>query len=59
MTETPVPNQPCFICQSTEHLGEQCPIVPIMREKLAEQANVVSQFKPPTKAPYGSTYNPN
>ena len=22
MTDTPVPNKPCFICQSTEHLGE-------------------------------------
>ena len=46
MTETPVPNKPCFICQSTKHLGEQCPIVPTMREMLVEQANVVGQFKP-------------
>ena len=46
VTETPVPNKPCFICQSTEHLGEQCPTVPVMREMLVEQANVVGQFKP-------------
>ena len=59
MTETPVPNKPCFICQSIEHLGEQCPTIPAMREMLAEQANVLGQFKPPTNAPYGSTYNPN
>ena len=59
VTENPVPNKPCFICHSTEHLGEQCPTVPAMREILAEQANVVGQFKPPTIAPYGSTYNPN
>ena len=58
VTEIPVPNKPCFICQSTEHLGEQCPTVPSMREMLLEQANVVGQFKPPTKAPYGNTYNP-
>ena len=36
VTETPMPNKPCFICQSTEHLGEQCPTVPTMREMLAE-----------------------
>ena len=46
MTEIPVPNKPCIICQSTEHLGEQCPTIPAMREMLVEQANVVGQFKP-------------
>ena len=59
MTETPVPTKPCFICQSIEDLGEQCPTVPTMREMLTEQANVVGQFKPPTNASYGNTYNPN
>ena len=34
--EIPMPNKPCFICQSTEHLGEQCPTIPIMREMLME-----------------------
>ena len=57
MTKIPVPNKPCFICQSTEHLGEQCPTIPAMREMLVEQANVVGQFKPLTNAPYGNTYN--
>ena len=57
MTETSMPNKPCFICQSTEHLGEQCLMVPSIREMLVEQANVVGQFKPPTNAPYGNTYN--
>ena len=59
VTETPVPDKPCFICQSTEHLGEQCPTIPAMREMLAEQADVVGQFKPPFNASYGNTYNPN
>ena len=59
MTETPMPNKPCFICKSTKHLGEQCPTVPTMREMLAEQANVVGQFKPSTNVPYGNTYNPS
>ena len=59
VTEIPVPNQPCFICLSTEHLGEQCLIVLAMREMLVEQANVVGQFKPSTNAPYGNTYNPS
>ena len=59
VTETLVPNKPCFIYQSTEHLGEQCSIVPAMRGMLVEQANVVGQFKPSTNAPYGNTYNPS
>ena len=37
-----MPNKPCFICQSTEHLGEQCPTILEMREMLMEQVNVVS-----------------
>ena len=59
VTEIPVPNKPCIMCQSTEHLGEQCPTIPAMREMLVEQANVVGQFKPSTNAPYGNTYNPS
>ena len=59
VTEIPMPNKACFICQSTGHLGEQCPTIPAMREMLVEQANVVGQFKPSTNAPYGNTYNPS
>ena len=55
VTEESMPNQPCFICQSTEH----CPIVPSVRDMMAEHANVVGQYKPSTTAPYGNTYNPN
>ena len=44
VTEIPVPNKPCFIFQSTEHLGEQCPTIPATREMLVEQENVVGQF---------------
>ena len=57
VTETPMPNKPCFIYQTTEHLGEKCRTVSAMRETLVEQANVVGQFKPSTNAPYGNTYN--
>ena len=59
MTKILVPNKPCFICQSTEHLGERCPTILAMRDMLVEQANVVGQFKPSTNASYGNTYNPN
>ena len=52
-------NKSCFICQSTKHLGEQCPTLPTMREMLVEQANVVGQFKPSTNTRYGNTYNPS
>ena len=59
VTEILMPTKPRFICQSTGHLGEQCPTVPLMREMLVEQANVVGQFKPSTNTPYGNTYNPS
>ena len=59
LTKIPMPNKPCFICQSTKHLGEQCSTVLMMREMLVEQENVVGQFKPSTNAPYGNTYNPS
>ena len=59
VTEIPVLNKPCFICQSIEHMGEQFPIIPAMREMFVKQANVVGQFKPSTTAPYGNTYNPS
>ena len=36
VTETLTPNKPCFICQSTEHMGEQCTTVLTMREMLVE-----------------------
>ena len=59
VTEASVPNQPCFIFQSTEHQGEHYPTVPSLRDMMAEHANVVGQYKPPTTAPYVNTYNPN
>ena len=59
MVEAPVPNQPCFICQSTKHQGEHCPTVPSVRDMVAEQANVVGPYKPPSTAPYYNTCNPN
>ena len=59
VAEAPVPNQPCFICQSTEHLGEHYQTGPSVRDMVAEQANVVGSYKPPSTAPYGNTYNPN
>ena len=59
VAETPVPNQSCFIFQSTEHQGEHCPTVPSVRNMIAKQANAVGQYKPPANAPYSNTYNPN
>ena len=59
VTDIPMPNKPCFIFQSTKHMGEQCPTIPAMGEMLVEQTNVVGQFKPSTNAPYGNTYNPS
>ena len=57
--ETPMPSKPCFICQSTEHVGELCPTIPAVRVMVADQANFVGQYKPTINAPYGNTYNLN
>ena len=37
--EIPMPNKPCFICQSTKHIGEQCPTLPAMRRMLLVNTN--------------------
>ena len=59
VTEASMPNQPCSICQSTDHQGEYCPTTPSVRDLMAEHANVVGQYKPPTNSQYNNTYNPN
>ena len=59
VAEPLVPNQPCFICQSIKHQREHCLTVHSVRDMVAEQANVVGPYKPPSNAPYDNTYNPN
>ena len=59
VAEVPVQIQPCYICQSTDHQGEHCLTAPSVRDLMAEHANVVGQYKPPTNAQYNNTYNPN
>ncbi|KAL6322870.1 hypothetical protein AAG906_020902 [Vitis piasezkii] len=48
---------PCSICQSFEHMVEECPTIPAAREMFGEQANLIGQWKPNPNAPYGNTYN--
>ncbi|KAL6347464.1 hypothetical protein AAG906_025709 [Vitis piasezkii] len=50
---------PCSICQSYEHLVEECPTIPAVREMFGDQANVIGQFKPNNNASYDNTYNSN
>ncbi|RVW79258.1 hypothetical protein CK203_054832 [Vitis vinifera] len=57
VAETPVQVKPCTICQSYEHLVEECPTIPTAREMFGDQANVIGQFKPNNNASYGNTYN--
>ncbi|RVW33564.1 hypothetical protein CK203_116151 [Vitis vinifera] len=44
---------PCTICQSCDHVVDECPTMPAVREMLGDQANVVGQFRPNNNAPYG------
>ncbi|RVW63877.1 hypothetical protein CK203_055701 [Vitis vinifera] len=50
IAETPVQVKPCPICQSYEHLVEECPTIPAAREMFGEQENVIGQFKPNNNA---------
>ena len=59
VTEFPLQAKLCFICQSTEHVGEQCLTIPAVREMFPDQANFIGQSKPPPNASYSNTYNPN
>ncbi|RVW98966.1 Retrovirus-related Pol polyprotein from transposon 17.6 [Vitis vinifera] len=59
VAETPVQVKPSPICQSYEHLVEECPTIPAAREMFGDQANVIGQFKPNNNALYGNTYNSN
>ncbi|KAL6341596.1 hypothetical protein AAG906_032716 [Vitis piasezkii] len=38
---TSVQAMSCFICQSYEHLVEECPTIPVVREMFGDQANVI------------------
>ncbi|RVW69215.1 hypothetical protein CK203_060818 [Vitis vinifera] len=46
VAETPVQVKPCSICQSYEHLVDECPTIPVAREMFGEQANVIGQSSP-------------
>ena len=55
--ETQAHVMPCTICQSCDHVVDECPTMPVVREMLGDQANVVGTFRPNNNAPYGNTYN--
>ncbi|RVW59871.1 hypothetical protein CK203_100563 [Vitis vinifera] len=57
ISEPQQPANPCSICQSFEHMVEECPTIPAAREMFGEQANLIGQWKPNSNAPYGNTYN--
>ena len=59
VTGVPLQANLCFICQSTEHVGKQCPTIPVVRELFSDQVNFVGQIKPPHNAPYKNTYSLN
>ncbi|RVW64283.1 hypothetical protein CK203_052281 [Vitis vinifera] len=42
ISKTSVQAMPCSICQSYEHLVEECPTIPVVREMFGDQANVIA-----------------
>ncbi|RVW33450.1 hypothetical protein CK203_111722 [Vitis vinifera] len=59
ISDTPMQAKSCSICQSFEHLVEECPMMPAIREMFGDQANFIGQFKPNNNALYSNTYNSN
>nr|CAN70769.1 hypothetical protein VITISV_015462 [Vitis vinifera] len=59
VAEAPLQVKPCHICQSYEHLVEECPTIPAVREMFGDQENAIGQFKANNNASYGNTYNSN
>ena len=59
ISDTPMQTKPCSICQSFEHLVEDCPSMPVVREMFGDQANAIGQIKPNNNASYNNTYNSN
>ncbi|RVW62067.1 hypothetical protein CK203_064896 [Vitis vinifera] len=45
VVETPVQVKPCPICQSYEHLVEECPTIPTTRKMFGDQANQASNLE--------------
>ena len=41
ISNTPMQTKPCSICQSFEHLVEECPMILAVREMFGDQANVI------------------
>ena len=41
VSKTPVQVMPCSICQSYEHLVEEYPTIPTVKEMFRDQANVI------------------
>ncbi|RVW80037.1 Transposon Ty3-I Gag-Pol polyprotein [Vitis vinifera] len=52
ISETHAHVMPCTICQSGEHVVDECPTIPAVREILGDQANVVG---PPPYQPQAQT----
>ncbi|KAL6347456.1 hypothetical protein AAG906_025701 [Vitis piasezkii] len=59
ISDTPMQAKPCSMCQSFEHLVDECPMMPAMREMFGDQANFIGQFKPNNNSLYSNTYNSN
>ncbi|RVW18742.1 hypothetical protein CK203_098116 [Vitis vinifera] len=48
VAKTPLQVKPCPICQSYEHLVEECPTIPVVTEMFGDQANAIDNSRPTT-----------
>ena len=52
ISETQTHVMPSTIFQSCDHVVDEFPTIPVVREMLGDQANVLGQFRPNNNAPY-------
>ena len=47
----------CHVCNSNEHVTQNCPTLPAFQECLHDQVSSINTFKKPNPNPYSQTYN--
>ena len=47
----------CHICNSNEHVTQNCPTLPALQDYLSDQVSAINTFKRPNPNPYSQTYN--
>ena len=47
----------CYICNSNEHVTQNCPTLTALQDCLSDQVSAINTFKKPNPNSYSQTYN--